>query len=96
MEIRISEKAKRQLKNIYDFFSENSVNYAEYFLEEFYKNIDSLKEFPKMYAIVPQLETHKIRKILFRNYRILYQIDEENEELIKIVAILHSKQKLQI
>lgn len=72
MEIRISEKAKRQLKNIYDYFSENSTNYAEYFLEEFYKKINSLKDFPKMYTIVTQLETQEIRKILFRNYRILY------------------------
>jgi addiction module RelE/StbE family toxin len=94
MEIRISEKAKRQLKNIYNYYSENS-KYAEYFLEDFYNKIESLREFPKMYGIIPQLEKHNIRKLLFKDYRILYQIDE-NKELIKVVAILHSKQRLQI
>lgn len=48
-----------------------------------------------MYEIVPQLETHHIRKILFRNYRILYQIDT-HEEIIKIISVLHSKQRLDI
>ena len=67
----------------------------EHFLENFYNKIESLIEFPKMYSLIPQLEKHNIRKLLFRDYRILYQIDE-NAELIKIVAILHSKQRLQI
>jgi len=30
MEIRISEKAKRQLKNIYNYYSENSIQYTEH------------------------------------------------------------------
>ena len=95
MEIRISEKAKRQLRNIYNYYSENSIQYAEHFLEDFYNKIESLKEFPKMYGIIPQLEQLNIRKLLFKDYRILYQVDE-NIELIKIVAILHSKQRLQL
>jgi addiction module RelE/StbE family toxin len=95
MEIRISEKAKRQLRNIYNYYSENSIQYAEHFIEDFYNKIESLIEFPKMYGVIPQLEKHNIRKLLFRNYRILYQIDE-NEKLIKVVAILHLKQRLQI
>ncbi len=95
MEIRISEKARRQLRNIYNFYSENSIQYAEHFLEDFYNKIESLIEFPKMYGVIPQFDKHNIRKLLFKNYRILYQIDED-EDLIKIVAILHSKQRLQI
>ncbi len=95
MEIRISEKAKRQLRNIYIYFSENSISYAERFLNDFYRKIESLSEFPKMYEIVPQLKKHHIRKIRFRNYRILYQIDN-HEKIIKIVSILHSKQRLNI
>ena len=95
MEIRISEKANRQLRNIYNYYSENSIQYAEHFLEDFYKKIESLIEFPKMFGVIPQLKKHNIRKLLSKNYRILYQIDED-EELIKIVAILHSKQRLQI
>jgi len=95
MEIRISEKAKRQLRNIYKYYSENSIHYAEHFLEDFYNSLESLREFPKMYGIIPQLEKHNIRKLLFKDYRILYQV-EENKELIKIVAILHSKQRLKI
>ncbi len=95
MELRISEKVKRQLRNIYTYYSENSIQYAEHFLEDFYNKIESLIEFPKMYGIIPQLEKHNIRKLLFKDYRILYQIDKNNE-LIKIVAILHSKQRLQI
>jgi len=95
MEIRISEKAKRQLRNLYNYYSENSIQYAEHFLEEFYIKIESLKDFPKIYGIIPQLEKHNIRKMLFKDYRILYQIYESNE-LIKIVAILHSKQRLQL
>ncbi len=95
MEIRFSDKAKRQLRNIYNFYSENSIQYAEHFLVEFYNKVEILIEFPKMYGIIPQLEKQNIRKLLFRDYRILYQFDE-NEKIIKIVAILHAKQRLQL
>jgi len=91
----LEDFSKRQLKNIYKYYSENSIQYAEHFLEDFYNKLESLREFPKMYGIIPQLKKHNIRKLLFKDYRILYQIDE-NKELIKVVAILHSKQRLQI
>jgi len=42
-----------------------------------------------MYGIIPQLEKHNIRKLLFKDYRILYQIDE-NKELIMLSLIINS------
>lgn len=41
MEIRVSEKAKKQLNNIYNYLLENSLSYAEQLLQEFYKKIEN-------------------------------------------------------
>lgn len=95
MEIKISEKAKRQLRNIYNYFLENSTKYAEEFINGFYKKLENLKMFPKICSIVPKFEHYEIRKLLFKNYRILYQFNEDNDE-IKIITILHSKQRLKL
>jgi hypothetical protein len=36
------------------------MSYAERFLKDFYKKLESLSEFHQMYEIVPQLKTHNI------------------------------------
>ncbi len=95
MEIKISEKAKRQLRNIYNYFLENSTKYAEELINGFYKKLENLKRFPKICSIVPKFEHYEIRKLLFKSYRILYQFNEDNDE-IKIITILHSKQRLKL
>ncbi len=95
MEIRITDKAKRQLKHFFEQFKEHSIQRANDFIDNFYKEIQPLRDFPKMYAIVPQLEKQETRRFLYRNYKVLYQINEK-KEIIYIVAFLHPNQRLQI
>lgn len=95
MEIRITDKARRQLRLFYEQFKEYSVQKANDFIDNFYKEIEILKDFPQMYAIVPQLEKQEIRRLLYRNYKVLYNINDK-KDIIYIVAFLHPNQRLQI
>ena len=59
MEIKISEKAKRQLRNIYNYFSENSTKYAEELINGFYKKLENLKRFLKYVVLSLNLSITK-------------------------------------
>jgi len=38
---------------------------------------------------VPEIDDRKIREIIFKSYRIIYQLDEEKEKLL-VLAIIHA------
>ncbi len=59
MEIKISEKAKRQLRNIYNYFLENSTKYAEELINGFYKKLENLKRFLKYVVLSLNLSITK-------------------------------------
>lgn len=47
-----------------------------------------LKTMPRIGRIVPELKSYDFREVIYRNYRIVYRIvDDEN---IEILSVLHS------
>ena len=55
--------------------------------------IKNLKSFLKMGRIVPELKISEYRELIIQNYRLIYQLTKTK---IKILAILHAKQKFQM
>ncbi len=81
--------ARKDLKNIYDYISLDSEYYAKKVSEEFLSKIEKLSTFPNMGRIVPELELPQVRELIIYSYRIIYELREEN---IEILAIVHGKQ----
>lgn len=82
--------AQEDLKDLYDYFSRSSLQYADSFIEGIYDHIDYLRRFPQLGEIYP--ENNKYRQIIYQNYRILYQFNE-NEEKIIIMMVVHCSRK---
>ncbi|SFO26874.1 addiction module toxin, RelE/StbE family [Paenimyroides ummariense] len=84
-----TNEAKNDLKDIFDFIKKQSVQSA--------KNVISdIRNAPKSVHFLHQNEkeyyNNKYRRIIIRNYKVLYRINEFNNELI-VAAVFHTNQE---
>lgn len=92
MNIIISNKAHKQIQEIFKFISQDSVYYAEKTKEEIYKKINMLEFMPYIGRKIPEYNRADMREIIYKSYRIMYKILEIKQE-IHIQIIHHGKQK---
>lgn len=90
VEIIWSDKAKRKLKEILDYFKDYSLDTAISFKNGVKKRLENLKEFPQIGRIIPEINDPEYREIIFKRYRILYK-HLENQNMIIILTLLHSR-----
>lgn len=90
MKVIISNEAKKDMDNIFEYISKNSVKYAI----ETDKNIRSLthklEESPYIGRYVPDLPDKQHRELIYKSYRIVYTIYEETNT-IYIRFVIHCK-----
>lgn len=78
--INISRFAELDLEEIIEFYLDINPTYIETLISKFEKKINTLKNFPKIGKIVPELEKQNIlqyRELIEGNYRIIYEIKAE-------------------
>lgn len=71
--------------------SKDSKHYAERLIEKIIERVDQLEGFPKSGRVVPGFESETIRELLEGNYRIIYELSEDQ---IGIVRVYHSARQL--
>jgi toxin ParE1/3/4 len=76
------------LKNIFDYISEDSNRYAQITVNKIYLRVSSLTKQPYSGRIVPEFNDKNIREIIDGNYRIVHEII--NDYQIDILRIFHS------
>ena len=86
-----TKPAMADLEAIYDFIAKDSEYYASSFLESLILQPEKLVDFPEMGRIVPETDQADIRELIFQNYRIIYQLDNET---IIILTVIHGKREL--
>lgn len=64
--------------------SKYSISLSQKIKDEFYSKIPNLQEYPKMYPIFKIIDNVKIRKIVIKNYVILYSINNNNINILNI------------
>jgi toxin ParE1/3/4 len=84
-------KSLRELENIFVYISVDSVDYARIFVRKIIDAAKTIPEFPLLGRIVPEFKDERIRERIFKNYRIIYRIG--NDE-IEIVTIFHNARQL--
>lgn len=87
-----TELAVSDLKEIYDFISNDSSRYASITINRIYHRIQPLKDNPKLGRTVPEFKNVTIREVIEGNYRIIYRIVNVNK--IDILRIYHSARLL--
>ena len=71
-----SPTALRRAEQISDHIAQDSIREAVKWLNRLFDAVKRLESFPDSGRMVPELDSEKIREILFGDYRIIYQMDE--------------------
>ena len=80
------------LESIFQYISHDSRPTAKLFVEKIYYRVDQLRRFPLSGRSVPEIEREDIRELIYKNYRIVYQL--LNEEHIRILTVFRSGKNL--
>ncbi len=54
-----------------------------------FKRVEVLEQFPFMGRMVPERRQHELRELIFKNYRIVYRV-KENQKLVQILRVWHT------
>jgi len=93
VKIEWSPRAERELTQLRDYIAQDSPFYARQFIERLLIAIERLASLPRSGRTLPEAgHQDSIRELLFRGYRVIYRI--RNEQLLQIVTVLHSARDL--
>lgn len=85
--------ADLDLKAIYDYIARNSTYYASREVSQIFKHAQTLTLQPDSGKIVLENKSYTLREIVFKNYRIVYEII--SPQRIDILFIHHGARDLQ-
>jgi len=89
--IRWSIGALDDLESISAYIEQDSPIKAKELAKGIFEKIEQLKQFPYMGRKFPDRDDDQLREIIFKNYRIVYEI---REEIIEILIIAHGSRLL--
>lgn len=87
-----SDIATDDLRDIYNYIAQNSIQYAENTFARITNRTRALASHPRMGRMVPEFEKDMVRELIEGDYRVIYRL--ESEELISISRIWHSSRPL--
>lgn len=87
-----TEASINDLKEIFEYISEDSVRYANLTVIKIYQGAQVIAVNPYMGRIVPALNKTLIRELLIGNYRIIYRIKSDLQ--VDILRIFHTARLL--
>ena len=82
-------QALKDLGAIEAYLEEVSPDYAQFFMERILQHPEKLRKFPRMGRIVPEIGLEAVRELIYRNYRIMYVVGD-NEETVEVLTVIHS------
>jgi toxin ParE1/3/4 len=83
-----SRSAREDLRQVVWFIKYDNPKAAEAFGFALMKRVDILENFPRLGRVVPELAEETIRELIYRSYRIVYQVIEE-QNIVVVVRIWH-------
>lgn len=85
MKILWAQEALEQLIKIEDFISKDNPERAARFVDEIVDHAEAvLPGDPRIGRTVPEISNPEIRELLFKKYRIVYQINKNNLEILTV------------
>lgn len=88
VKIVITPDAEDDIREIYDYLSEYSVNAALTQIDRFLEFFELLRKFPQMGKVIDKLRNERLREFYIGAYRVAYYI--VSEEQIDILRVHHS------
>lgn len=91
--VHLTEQAQNELDAVIEYYERiGADDFAQVFEEKIIEKILPLEHFPRMGRLVPEIGDEAIREVLYRNYRIVYVVDQDDEE-VDVLTIFHSSQQ---
>ncbi len=78
--------AYKDLQNIVDYISQDSMYYAISFYDDVMNKAQTLNEFPHRGRVVPEMDDPNMREIFIHRYRLIYQTTNDS---VVITTIIH-------
>jgi len=69
----LDRTCKNDLRELIEYFSQDSSNYGGYFLSRIIEKIEDLTNFSLIGRKVPEFNVPELREIFFQKYRIVYK-----------------------
>ena len=91
MRIIWSPLAVERISEIADYIAQDNYNASIKWVDNIFKNIEQLNEFPESGRVVPEINREDIRELIYSNYRIIYRIEKH---VVSILTIRYMKQIL--
>ena len=93
MKILWSPLAVERASEIVDYIAQDKPAAADKWIYAVFSKIEQLRSHPEIGRIVPEINEHQFRELIYGNYRIIYRIETKQ---ISILTIRHGKQILPI
>ena len=90
-QVRWSLTAGNDLQEIEDFIARDSVLHAITFVDRIVESAETLLKTPQVGRMVPEFSRSDLRELIFRGYRIVYLL-QDNEVLI--LRVVHGARDL--
>ena len=86
MTVLWTEPGIDDLRAVRDYIARDSETYAADFIGSILLAVERLSTFPRVGRVVPEADSPDIRELIFRNYRIIYRLDQQ---AVHVLAVIH-------
>jgi toxin ParE1/3/4 len=87
-----TDRALTDIEAIADYIALDSIRYAKLVVQQLFGKTEVLKTFPLSGRMVPELQNTNLRELLEGEFRIIYEVHEENT--IFILTVHHTARLL--
>jgi plasmid stabilization system protein ParE len=84
-QVRWSLSAGQDLQTIEDFIARDSVLHAINFVDHIVESADVLLKTSHIGRMVPEFNRPDLRELIFRGYRIVYQLQDDGVFILRVV-----------
>ena len=88
VEVIWTERATQEITNIAEYLEQYSTLYASSIVKKLYGKVGILRQFSKLGRIIPEMQDEKYRELIEGNYRIMYEMLDD--EVILVQRVIHT------
>ena len=79
-----TDQAIEDIDAICQFIARDAPPYARIFAQRVFTIVKRLGSFPRSGRVVPELKREDIREVIYRDYRIIYRLLEDEVEILTV------------
>jgi len=84
-QIHWSLTAENDLRAIEEFIAKDSVLHAISFIDRLIERAEKLSSSPKIGRMVTEFSREDLRELIFRNYRVVYQLYGDSVTILRVI-----------